>query len=694
MRENVFPKNYFWGIWLYFLGIVLLCNSCHNKYKPDFNFSSDFGKAMEEADSQLQLWGNSSSIARLDSAFYTLGPLTVRDSFEYYRFKHNYYWNHYRDLEKCAILFDSLYRLIIPYEENIKAAGLMTLMYYMAGDLAFRQKDYKTAYKNYFSARLLGQQNLDLCTLADYSYRLAMILYQQERFMEAMLYFQEALNRCQQCDFKRDPARHYFMQENYSNVALCYGKLHMTDSAIWYYKKALEYQEQSLPKKNEREKAFYKICQAVVWGNLAQEYATMGMYDTAEHYYLKSILTNMFYKREIVHAMQTTIQLAKMYYDMGEFQKMHYALMETKNVLDSMPNLHTARWWNYYMAKYYDAMKNYDTAYFYFNNYEKLRDSTDKSYQSLRTSDVNVHLKNIEREQEIILLEKNNQRKQWFLAGSLIIVAICIAVVAFIIHSMRRVKRYVAMLGKANKRINNQKIALKTTLIKLEKSNQQKDKILRVVAHDLRSPIAAINALTDLCLMEESLTDSQKEYINLIKAASEQALTLSNEILDSTAIINETSLRKEETSVGAVVAQQVELLRFKAEEKEQKIEVSLPTETIMAHIDKEKFSRVVNNLVANALKFSPKNSVIRIGLTRQNQNFLLTVQDSGIGIPDELKDKVFDMFTTAKRVGTEGEKPFGLGLSISKQIVQAHKGSIWFDSEENKGTIFYVSIPC
>jgi len=250
------------------------------------------------------------------------------------------------------------------------------------------------------------------------------------------------------------------------------------------------------------------------------------------------------------------------------------------------------------------------------------------------------------------------------------------------------------MLGKANKRINNQKIALKTTLIKLEKSNQQKDKILRVVAHDLRSPIAAINALTDLCLMEESLTDSQKEYINLIKAASEQALTLSNEILDSTAIINETSLRKEETSVGAVVAQQVELLRFKAEEKEQKIEVSLPTETIMAHIDKEKFSRVVNNLVANALKFSPKNSVIRIGLTRQNQNFLLTVQDSGIGIPDELKDKVFDMFTTAKRVGTEGEKPFGLGLSISKQIVQAHKGSIWFDSEENKGTIFYVSIPC
>src|SRR5690606_14831366 len=281
-----------------------------------------------------------------------------------------------------------------------------------------------------------------------------------------------------------------------------------------------------------------------------------------------------------------------------------------------MPNLHTARWWNYYMAKYYDAMKNYDTAYFYFNNYEKLRDSTDKSYQSLRTSDVNVHLKNIEREQEIILLEKNNQRKQWFLAGSLIIVAICIAVVAFIIHSMRRVKRYVAMLGKANKRINNQKIALKTTLIKLEKSNQQKDKNLRVVAHDLRSPVAAINALTDLCLMEESLTDSQKEYINLIKAASEQALTLSNEILDSTAIINETSLRKEETSVGAVVAQQVELLRFKAEEKEQKIEVSLPTETIMAHIDKEKFSRVVNNLVANALKFSPKNSVIRIGLTR------------------------------------------------------------------------------
>ena len=75
------------------------------------------------------------------------------------------------------------------------------------------------------------------------------------------------------------------------------------------------------------------------------------------------------------------------------------------------------------------------------------------------------------------------------------------------------------------------------------------------------------------------------------------------------------------------------------------------------------------------------------------QRILISVTDVGIGIPPEMEEKIFDMFTEAKRPGTAGEQAFGLGLAISKQIVEAHKGKIWFESNRGKGTAFFVELP-
>ncbi|HEY9197579.1 MAG TPA: ATP-binding protein [Mucilaginibacter sp.] len=75
------------------------------------------------------------------------------------------------------------------------------------------------------------------------------------------------------------------------------------------------------------------------------------------------------------------------------------------------------------------------------------------------------------------------------------------------------------------------------------------------------------------------------------------------------------------------------------------------------------------------------------------RHVLISVEDHGIGIPDEMKDKIFDMFTQAKRSGTAGEQAFGLGLAISKQIIEAHSGRIWFESLPGNGTTFYVELP-
>jgi signal transduction histidine kinase len=98
-------------------------------------------------------------------------------------------------------------------------------------------------------------------------------------------------------------------------------------------------------------------------------------------------------------------------------------------------------------------------------------------------------------------------------------------------------------------------------------------------------------------------------------------------------------------------------------------------------------------LISNAIKFSPAGAPIIIKAEEFEKEVQISVKDNGIGIPDKLKNQVFNMFTDAKRPGTEGEKSFGLGLSICQQIVEKHNGRIWFQSDTEHGTTFYFSLP-
>ena len=116
-------------------------------------------------------------------------------------------------------------------------------------------------------------------------------------------------------------------------------------------------------------------------------------------------------------------------------------------------------------------------------------------------------------------------------------------------------------------------------------------------------------------------------------------------------------------------------------------------EKIYMMVDDIKFRQVLNNLISNALKFTPDGGNITVGIEDQEDTVLFTVVDNGIGIPDKYKDTLFEKFTKARRRGLKGEPSTGLGMSIIKTIVDWHGGKIWFESEENHGTSFYIELP-
>src|SRR5206468_1907545 len=121
--------------------------------------------------------------------------------------------------------------------------------------------------------------------------------------------------------------------------------------------------------------------------------------------------------------------------------------------------------------------------------------------------------------------------------------------------------------------------------------------------------------------------------------------------------------------------------------------INSSVEKLFMHLDSLKFMQVINNLISNAIKFTPDNGVIEIEIQDLNQHALIVVRDNGIGIPADMHPYLFDKFTRARRAGLRGEEPVGLGMSIIKTIVELHKGKIWFTSKENEGSSFYIEMP-
>jgi signal transduction histidine kinase len=114
---------------------------------------------------------------------------------------------------------------------------------------------------------------------------------------------------------------------------------------------------------------------------------------------------------------------------------------------------------------------------------------------------------------------------------------------------------------------------------------------------------------------------------------------------------------------------------------------------VFSEINAEKFQRVMDNLITNALKFSKDNGKIDIYLNAKDGQSIVEVRDYGLGIPSEMLPHIFERFSKARRPGVRGEQSTGLGLSISKQIIENHKGTIEVASEERKGSTFTIRLP-
>ncbi len=644
-------------------------------------FKTILDRAVQFSDSNR----NEASFHYVDSAFdANKDKMTVVDKFFYYNFYFTTY--HRSGNQKMALQYaDSM--LIEANKKGRDNNKMLAEANYAKGDAYFARSQYEEAYYYTYLAKTQVRHNLDSCGISDYNYRLGMILYKQVRYAEAAKSFKESYSQSDVC---RDVFLYFYRrQELLDNIGICYVKLKQPDSALYYFQSAIKHVEGGKNNYPEKSPTVFLAALGVIYGNMGDAYRDKGQLDSAEHLYKKSIRINSSVYFDNLDAQYTRIKLAKLYLDKGEKERAMLVL----NYVDTIQNqkLHRDanidRQWNNLMWQYYEARQEPAVAFTYLKKYTALKDSLTNFTQSFIQTDVSERFKNMDKEYELLLLERNNNLTRSYLMLSIMAGILVFIILIQLYLNWRKSKKNITVLTQLNDHIKAQKQTL-------EHANNEKDRILRVVAHDVRNPITAISALSEFLKLDAAnLTPDQQEYITLISEACNNALTLTKEILDAASSKETDLLTKEWIDINTLLTNSISLLRFKAADKEQELKLTLPKEPITIYADKEKIWRVINNLVVNAIKFSNQHDTIEIAASREKDTLTIAVKDNGIGIPEKYKDKIFEMFTEAKRSGTAGEKSYGLGLSISQKIIKDHGGVITFNSTEGNGTTFYITLP-
>ncbi|WP_067840450.1 cell wall metabolism sensor histidine kinase WalK [Amphibacillus sediminis] len=227
-----------------------------------------------------------------------------------------------------------------------------------------------------------------------------------------------------------------------------------------------------------------------------------------------------------------------------------------------------------------------------------------------------------------------------------------------------------------------------------EKVERERREFVSNVSHELRTPLTTIRsyleALSEGAWQNEEIAP---QFLEVTQNETERMIRLVNDLLQ---------LSKMDHKEQEMIKQRVNVIpffhhvldRFEMNKEEAiKIERYIPRESIFLWMDKDKIIQVVDNIISNALKYSPAGGVIRFRLTRERNRIKIMIADQGPGIPRAKLDKIFERFYRADTARSRKLGGTGLGLAIAKEIINSHHGQIWAESTEGKGTKVYFTLP-
>jgi signal transduction histidine kinase len=502
------------------------------------------------------------------------------------------------------------------------------------GTIYVEFKNYKLALACYKKAVKASQETKDQKSIATYLNNIGDVYLRIKEYPKALYYFDKAVK------INTATKNNFGIGINYTNIGI-------TNNFLKQYKKSIKATNTSILI-NKNDSSLYNGFNKI---ELGKSYYFLALEEHDKTNKEKLLQESLDYVNEsmllfkkhgsLIDIRDAYLYLSKIKKAQGKHQEALYFLEKNTKLNDSI-----------------------------FSNENKIQIALLKSQREIELRDKKIEIQDLK--------IKNETRKVYLLISITVAVIILLALFLSLYLSKRKTNQ---LLNEKNKIIST--------------INNQKDKFFSIIAHDLRGPFNGFLGLSEL--LAEDLDNMTKEEIqfaavNLKSSATNLFQLLENLLEWSRMEQGLIPFTPKEKLVLPIVTESVVTIQDAANNKKIRINTDIP-EKITVFADNNSIHSVIRNLLSNAVKFTPEKGIIHIQAKEDDKNTTISITDTGIGMSAKMIEDLFILNVQTNRSGTNNEPSTGLGLVLCKEFVEMHSGKIWVNSEEGKGTSFYISFP-
>ncbi len=484
----------------------------------------------------------------------------------------------------------------------------------------------------------------------------------QKQYDKSIASYQEALSLVQELNFN-------------PGISACLTNLAAIFNLTEDYDKAITHNLEALQIKRDMGD---KLGTARVLNNLGIVHNNIEAYGQAKQYFEEALtLAEVIDDKRLFTFIKYGLAVSS--FGEGRYEQTVTMAKDVLIALDSIPSIETEIKVHNLLSKAHNKLGDYENAYLEAHLYNTLSDSLYNEKVVAITNDLEEKYKNEQKTKEIALLEKDNDlqalrlKQQRTSRNVIIIFALILLLIAGLLYNQFRIKQ------KANK--------------ELQELDRIKSNFFANISHEFRTPLTLIRGPIEH--LEQNPDERlSMENVKMIRRNSNRVLNLVNQLLELSKI-DEGNLKLETTEGDVFKILRAAASSFSSHAAQRHIDYKLeiPKKTVWASFDRDKLEKIVYNLLSNAFKFSEDNSMIAFRATHENERLIMHISDSGKGIPEDQLPYIFDRFYQVDTGNTKEYEGSGIGLSLSKDLVELMDGTITVSSELHKGSFFTIHLP-
>jgi signal transduction histidine kinase len=595
------------------------------------------------------------------------------------RYKGNY--------EKAFEYANQSYDLFEEMNHDSKKGAVLRLM----GSISQRTGDYKRSVENFLESLKIYRDLND-------SIRISRVLNNLGLLYTDMMEYEQSLDYLvQSLEIRNVLGQKDLIILSLMNIGNVYKGMQNSPIALDYYQQAIRLTDANTS----------KYTKALLLHNMGIVYQTSRQFEYAKQYYGHAVEIEEEIGEQDLY-LSSMQGLGTMMIMQSENEKGLNYILKANNLAKEQGDLYKRKSLSKTLIWAYIILKDYKTSINYYDDYIAVNDSLmglekmklvtqiEQKYEAEKRERQIAYLEKEKEIQDLEFIKQQNEAKQKRLQLNSLIVIVILAVLVLILLARDNKKRKTRnrLLIRQNKKIIDQRTEIVRRNQELVDSNQTKDKLLQIIAHDLRSPLVSIDSLTQLIphWVEEQDYESLQKLSKTMEVSITNVLSLIDNLLNW-ALSQQGSFpyNPENFEVVSTLKDAINIYYPIADLKHINLKFKMSRESLVS-ADKNMFLTIIRNLLNNAIKFTPENGSVEVGVDYNDQFAKVWVEDSGVGIPDDKKEEIFKLASGSTR-GTKGEVGKGLGLFFCKEFISINKGDVYIESAPEKGTKITFTLP-